>query len=168
MKDAVLQYLSTETFQLWTETWSVLITILLELAHPATVNAMRMHLHSKLFDHYFILNGRDTITALQTLPFFFLSKNSLFSMRLIMTLPYFVDIFFSSWKVVFSVTAKNSINLHWAFSYKGVITTRVSYWYLPALINPISNIILARKVFSFWYMEFTSQKDFSFFLNFKI
>lgn len=71
MKDAVLQYLSTETFQLWIETWSVLITILLELAHPATVNAMRMHLHSKLFDHYFILNGRDTITALQTLPFFF-------------------------------------------------------------------------------------------------
>lgn len=70
MKDAVLQYLSTETFQLWIEIWSVLITILLELVHCATINARRMHLHSKFFDHYFILNGGHKITAVQILPFF--------------------------------------------------------------------------------------------------
>lgn len=33
------------------------MTILLELVHHATINAMRMHLYSKLFDHDFILNG---------------------------------------------------------------------------------------------------------------
>lgn len=58
MKDAVLQYLATETFQVWIEIWSVLMTMLLELVCPATINAMRMHLYSKLFDHYFILKGR--------------------------------------------------------------------------------------------------------------
>lgn len=70
MKDTVLPYLPTEPFQLWIEIWSVLITILLELVHPATINAMRMHLNSKLFDHYSILNGGYKITAVQILPFF--------------------------------------------------------------------------------------------------
>lgn len=75
----------------------------------------------------------------------FLLKSSLFPMRLTMTLLYFVNIFVSSWKVVVSVTAKNSINLHWSFSFKGAITTRVNDWYLPALINPMSNVILTKK-----------------------
>lgn len=48
----------------------ILSTVLLELVHPTTINAMRMHLYTKLFDHHFTLNGGYTITALQKLPFF--------------------------------------------------------------------------------------------------
>lgn len=70
MKDGVLQHLSTETFQVWIAIWLVLVTILLELVHPATINAVRMHLHRKLFDNYFILNWGYKITAVQILPFF--------------------------------------------------------------------------------------------------
>lgn len=47
---------------------------MLELVHPATTNTMRMHWHSKLFDHNFILNGGYKISAVQKLPFFFIEE----------------------------------------------------------------------------------------------
>lgn len=80
-------------------------------------------------------------------------------MRLTMTLQYFVNFLFSNWEVVFSVTVKNSINLHWAFSFKRIITAWVNGWYLPALRNPVSNVILSTK----YYLSivWSSHRDFS-------
>lgn len=127
--------------------WNMIIlsTVLLELVHPTTINAMRMHLYTKLFDHHFTLNGGYTITALQKLPF--LLKNSLFSVRLTMTLPCFCQHFLLQMEQCFIVTDRNSTNLHW-LCLKGVITNRPNDWHLPVLINPMSKAILARNVLS--------------------